>query len=118
MDHNDDVISMNSSYELDLYVTATRVSYVLRVASTNEHFLTVHPNLSSNVKYSIFRVMLSARGYVVIQARSQFKAYGKDMLLTYTINGEEVCRVELEEVINDLLFDIHEYFIVSKKSKF
>ena len=63
-------------------------------------------------KYNIYKVLLSARGYVVILARSAFAAYEKDMLLVYSINGEKVAQRELDESINAILFHTYQYYIV------
>ena len=89
-DHYEPIISIDSSFDLDMYVTASNYSCILRVASTHKYFLTITPDLnpvSSNVKYRIYKVLISPRGYVIIQAKSLFKAYNKDMMLVYTING-------------------------------
>jgi len=112
-DHYGTILTIDSSYELDLYVSASRFSCVLRVASTNRYLLTIKPELSLKVKYGIFKVLLSARGYLIIQARSEFKTYEKDMILVYSINGEKVAELELEEHVNAILFDPHQYYIVN-----
>lgn len=111
-DHYEAIVSIDSSFALDLYVSASRASCVLRIASTNRYFLTITPELSLKVKYGIFKVLLSARGYLIVQARSEFKTYDKDMLLVYSLNGEKIAQLELEEHLNAILFDPHQYFIV------
>ena len=112
-DHCDSIVSISSSYDMDLYTSGSNFSCVLRNISNNEYFLTITPELTLTVKYRIYRVILSQRGYVIIQARSLFKTFYKDMLLVYTINGELVIRKELEELINDIILDKYGYYIVN-----
>ena len=114
-DHYDAIISIDSSYELDLYVSASKSICVLRISSTKQYFLSITPDFNSKIKYNIFKVLLSGRGYLIVQARSALKIYKKDMILVYTINGEEVSRLILDELINSILFDMHQYFIVKVK---
>ena len=95
-----------------MYVSASNFACVIRLMSTNKYLLTIKPELSFSVKYRIYRVMLSPRGYLIIQARSLFKTFNKDMLLIYTINGEEVAKLELDECVNDMVLDKHGYYLV------
>ncbi len=111
-DHNDAIVSLDANSELDLYASASKTSCVLRVASNNRYFLTIQPELSLKVKYEVFRVLLSSRGYVIFHARSAFKTYERDMLIVYSINGEKVAQRELDEYVNAILLDPHGYFVV------
>ncbi len=111
-DHNDAVVSIDANYELDLYASASKFACVLRVMSTNRYFLTISPELSRKVKYRIFKILLSSRGYIVIQARSVFATYEKDMLVVYSINGEKIATRELEEFLNAMILDQTQYFVV------
>ena len=111
-DHNDPVASLDANTELDLYASASRTCCVLRVASNDGYFLTIVPELAGKVRYSIFKVLLSARGYVIIHARSVYKTYERDMLMVYSVNGEKIVQKELDEFVNAILMDPHHYFIV------
>ena len=111
-DHNEPVVSIDSSNNLDMYISASSVSCVLRISSNNKLIGKIIPDLSKSLNYFIYRVMLSSRGYIIIQARSAFKTYNKDMIVVYTINGEKVNSFEVDELINDMVLDRSEYFIV------
>ena len=113
-DHNDSIISVDSSYELDIYATASTTSCVLRIMSTNRYFLTIKPQLDFVVKYKIFKIMLSFRGYLIIQARTAFATLEKDLLMVYSINGELIAQKEVDESLNAIIFDHNQYFIVYK----
>jgi len=117
-DHYDPIVSIDSNTETGLYASASNNSCVLRVSSNNKYFLTIKPEFPNNVKYRIYRVLISPRGYLIIQARSLFKGYDKDMVIVYTINGEEVCRRELDECVNDMLLDTYGYHIVNYYENF
>lgn len=112
MNHDDPIITIDSSYALDLCVSACKSTCVLRVASTNHHFLTITPKLALKVSYRIYKVLLSARGYLVVQSKSELRTYNKDMISVYSVNGDLVALKELDEFINDVFFDPHQYFIV------
>lgn len=75
------------------------------------------PGLSLGVKYNIFKVVLSARGYLVVQARTAFSTYEEDMLIVYSINGEKVAEQKLDEFVNAMLFDPTEYYLVSPSAR-
>ncbi len=113
-DHSDTIVSLDANSEVDLYASASRAGCVLRVASDNCYFLTIVPEVvsKSKVKFSIFRVLLSARGYVVFHMRSDYKTYVHDMLVVYSINGEKIAQCELDETVNAVLIDPLHYFIV------
>lgn len=111
-DHNEQIVSVDSSYELDIYATSSCSSCVLRIMSTNRYFLTIKPQLDFVVKYKIYKIMLSLRGYLVIQARTAFTTLEKDLLIVYSINGELVAQKEVDETLNAILFDNSQYFIV------
>lgn len=113
-DHYDAIISIDSSYELDLYVSASKTFCVLRVSSTNQYFLTIAPSFASKPRYHIFKVLLSARGYLIVQARSSLSTHKKDAFVVYTVNGEEVARLGVEELVNSVLLDVHQYYIVRR----
>eukprot|EP00826_Nyctotherus_ovalis_P045150 TRINITY_DN4959_c0_g2_i1.p1 TRINITY_DN4959_c0_g2~~TRINITY_DN4959_c0_g2_i1.p1 ORF type:complete len:154 (+),score=34.16 TRINITY_DN4959_c0_g2_i1:25-462(+) len=102
----------DSSYPLDLYVSASTNSCVLRVASTNQHFLKLVPQLDPHIEYKIFKVLLSVRGYLVVQARNKLALCKQDLLLVFSINGEEIARTQVNEFINAILLDPYQYFIV------
>ena len=112
-DHSNPIVSIDSNYALDLYVSASTTMCVLRVASTNQYFLKIIPQIDLKVEYKLFKVLLSARGYLVIQARSKFVPCRWDMILVISINGEEVSRIKLNECINDIVFDVYHYHIVT-----
>ena len=111
-DHSDPIVSISSSYELDLYASASQSSCVLRIISTCRYFLTINPELTTKVTYRIFKVLLSAKGYVIIQARCTYQTFEKDMLIVYSINGEKIAQRELDEFVNGILLDSLQYHIV------
>lgn len=111
-DHDGPVVSIDSSHPLDLYVSASATTCALRVASTNRGFLHFAPQLDAHVDYRIFKVLLSARGYLVVQARNQLALCTLDLLLVLSLNGEEVARTQVNEFINAIVFDPYQYFIV------
>lgn len=111
--HAETVVSIDACHELDLYASATRRECVLRTMSTNCYFRTVFLSLPSKPDSKVFRVLLSSRGYVVVQARSGFTMYGRDTFVVYSVNGERVAMKELDELVNAVLFDQYKYFIVS-----
>ena len=113
IDHHDPIISIYACYELDLYASATKHTCVLRVMSTNYYFRTIIPDLQSKLRYKIFRVVLSLRGYAIFQLRSAFSSYGKDALVIYSIHGERIVSKELDESINTFILDRFQYFIVN-----
>ena len=106
------MLTIDANYGLDLYVSGSKCSCVLRVISTNCYFLTIAPKLGLKVNYRIYKVLLSVRGYLIIQCKSELKTYERDMLLVYGINGDLVALKELDEFLNDIFFDTHQYFIV------
>ena len=111
-DHNEQIISIDSNYELDLYASASKHSCILRIISTNRYFLEIIPELVFAIKYKIFKIVFSFRGYLIIQARTAYETLEKDMLIVYSINGEKVAQLEVEESLNSILFDPTNYFIV------
>ena len=111
-DHDSSIISIDANFDIDLYVSGSANSCIIRVISTNRYFKTISPNLFDVAEYSIFKVMISARGYIVIQERSTFSNYEHDKLIVYSINGEKIAERKLDEYINGLLFDQTQYFIV------
>jgi len=112
MDHTKAIISIDACYNLDVYVSASKKKCALRLISSNVYFLTIVPNLDSKLKYKIFRVMISSRGYVVIQARSANSVAGKNAFLVYSINGENIINKECDEFINAVTFDQLQYCLV------
>jgi len=114
-------VSIDTNYECDLYVSASKNTCVLRTTSTNKYFKTITPEFPSKGKYKIFKVLLSPRGYLVIQGRNTIKYNEVDILQTYSINGEKIAEKCLEEYLNAILLDNLGYFIItggnSKKLK-
>ena len=106
------MVSINACYELDLYASITKQECVLRVMSTNKYFLKIIPQFKLKISYKLFRVMVSLRGYIILQARSSFISYGHDLFTVYSMNGEQLIVKELDELINAVVFDQYQYFIV------
>lgn len=104
------IVSINANYEMDLFVSASRTKCILRVISTMYLFRAIKPKLTGN--YAIFKVLLSARGYLVIQLRSYGELNNIDIIQCYSINGELVAETKFEENINAILFDKTQYFLV------
>lgn len=72
--------------------------------------MTIKP--TSSGPYAIYKALLSARGYVVIQTRSYPEANSSDIIVVYSINGELIAETKFHENINAILFDPTQYFIV------
>ncbi len=105
------MVSLAASYGLDLYASASSASLCLRVVSTNRYFRTISPELSSGgVRYGIFKIVVSSRGYVVVQART---LCDQDLLVVYSINGARIAAQRLDEFLNAMILDPTEYYVVS-----
>ena len=111
------MVSIASSFGLDLYVSASSDSICTRVSSTNRYFCAIVPELSRAMKYSIFKILMSARGYIVIQARTAFCACEPDMLVVYSINGAKIAEQKMDEFLNAMLMDPTEYFVVYERNQ-
>jgi len=111
-DFSETVISIDSNYELDLYAAACKTSVIIRVMSTNRYLLTIEPELNAKLRHKIYRVLLSARGYLLIHTRSEFSGYENDGLHVWSINGEFIGNIEFGEIVNDILLDQYGYNIV------
>ncbi len=87
---------------------------MLRVGCTNRFFRKIVPGLvDCKVRFGIYRLLLSARGYVVIQARCPATAYDNDIFFVYSINGELIARKKVTQQINAIIFDSMQYHIVN-----
>ena len=104
------VISIDANYEMDLFVSASKTKCTLRVISTMSFFRTIKPKLTGS--YQIYKVLLSARGYIVLQLRSYIEQCNVDIIQCYSINGEFVAETKLDENVNAILFDKTQYFLV------
>ena len=83
MDHPEAILSIDSNQGLDLVASCSSVLCALRVISTNRFFRNIQIMIETNKKMKtiLYRAMLSARGYLVIQARSFFPGYEKDIII-------------------------------------
>ncbi len=106
------MVCLTSNYDLDLYASASASVCILRIMSTNAYFQTIKPVLREEHPYRIFKLLLSSRGYLVIQEKCLHHNCHKDMLLVYSINGERIHELCLYESINAMFFDSTHYFIV------
>ena len=113
IDHLKPVISIDSNYALDMNVTTSEDECVIRISSTQEYYKRITPKLLFNtVPYKIFAVFLSERGYAILHLRCGYAKYGSDIFIVYSIDGELICYKEMCEIINSVVFDRTQYFIV------
>eukprot|EP00826_Nyctotherus_ovalis_P064835 TRINITY_DN9518_c0_g1_i3.p1 TRINITY_DN9518_c0_g1~~TRINITY_DN9518_c0_g1_i3.p1 ORF type:complete len:120 (-),score=10.40 TRINITY_DN9518_c0_g1_i3:381-740(-) len=113
MNHTKAVVSIDACYDLDVYVSASKKEYTIRLISSNIHFLTVVPDLDPKLRYEIFRVIISARGYIIIQAKSAHSVAGKNIFMVYSINGENIVNKECNEFVNATMLDKLQYSLVN-----
>lgn len=117
MNHTKAVVSIDACYGLDIYVSASKKECAIRLISSDMYFLTIAPDLDPKLRYEIFRVMISARGYIIIQAKSAHSVAGKNIFMVYSINGENIVNKECNEFINAAMLDQLQYSLVNSPDK-
>jgi len=68
--------------------------------------------------YNIYKILLSNKGYVVIQLRGVFSVGNADIITIYSINGIQIAYQRLDEIINSMMLDpLTEYFLITGGTK-
>jgi WD40 repeat protein len=107
-DHSRAIISIDTSYELDLIASASLDgTIVIRVMSTGKFVQLIQPTLHiADTQYVLNQVRFSWRGYVLAVARARAgKSKESDCLLVYSLNGELMRLREAGEVVNCIVMD-------------
>lgn len=114
-DHTMAIISLDLCYKLNLIATASLDgTIVLRDLLTGRFFKIIKPKLKhQNQDYEISHIRLSYRGYVIIVAKIKEETkQDSNLLMVYSINGEEICMKEIGYIIQVIILDDTGYYIV------
>ena len=69
-------------------------------------------------EWYIFKILLSGRGYIIVQLRQISPSYFQDTIVVYSINGVMLVIQKLDEILNDMVIEpTTEYFIITGGSK-
>ena len=92
-----------------MYASSSKSQISLRVLSTHRFFRTITVTLDE--EYEIFKILLSGRGYIVVQIRS---ACNRDILAVYSINGVKIVEKLMNELLNVIILEpVTEYFVIT-----
>lgn len=99
------MVSIDSSAAVDLYASASDSEICLRVLSTQRYLRTIAYEPLSGRFWAIYKVFLSAKGYIVLQLRRRARDCDEDAVVVYSINGVKVIERRLKELLNSIVME-------------
>ncbi len=115
-DHNMGVVSVDACEKLDMVASGSADGTIaLRTISSGKFVRLIRPALfQRGVQLEISHVRLSYRGYIILIAKCKNrKLRENDYMMTFSINGEEICVKQESDLVHALIMDESGYQMVT-----
>ena len=105
-DHDEAIVTLDANQQLDLTATGSKDGTIaIRVITTGKLLRKIKIDNGNLLDHIVKKVRLSERGYILVVLTGGLGTEVKDHLIVYSINGEKICKGNVNGVLNCIVMD-------------